>query len=458
MNPDDLNDLLGLNDPLPDFGPDEHYADDGAEEPVERHENAIEMDEWGQRRGRELTDCPRWEATKLSEAAAADCFAAAFDPTPRLQPCEDRFREQFLTALLETPDYLALHAETMLDDFAAQIAALHFGDELAKASPKPDEKPSEAKPGEPDGEMKAALAAGKGAAAAAEEVKEYCDAREAGLGMGEGAPGERRNPKAIAEAYKRLRNNPSLRRIAELAGRFRRVAQSKQRMKTVHGFDDVVGVEMGGDVARLLPHELAKLAIPELELDTLRRIAERQSLCRDYEASEPAGKGPIIITLDESGSMHTKIDAAKGVALALAWVARQQKRWCAIVAYSGGSGERIIALPPGRWDEAALCDWLPQFIGGGSNIDVPIAELPRIYADLKPPAGVTDVVMITDAICRLPSALVDRFDGWKRGARARVISLIVGDEPGDLRKVSDECHVIQSINTEEAAIGRVLSI
>ncbi|OWK41220.1 hypothetical protein [Fimbriiglobus ruber] len=34
----------------------------------------------------------------------------------------------------------------------------------------------------------------------------------------------------------------------------------------------MVGVEPGGDVGRLLPAELAKLVVPELELDTLRRI------------------------------------------------------------------------------------------------------------------------------------------------------------------------------------------
>jgi len=49
------------------------------------------------------------------------------------------------------------------------------------------------------------------------------------------------------------------------------------------------------------------------------------------------------------------------LALALAWVA-----------YSGGSGERLLTLPPGRWDEAALCDWLSAFIGGGSDLDLPI--------------------------------------------------------------------------------------
>ena len=45
---------------------------------------------------------------------------------------------------------------------------------------------------------------------------------------------------------------------ATVAGRFRRVAQSKQRQKASHGLDDVVGVEPGGDIGRLLPNELAQ--------------------------------------------------------------------------------------------------------------------------------------------------------------------------------------------------------
>jgi uncharacterized protein with von Willebrand factor type A (vWA) domain len=43
-----------------------------------------------------------------------------------------------------------------------------------------------------------------------------------------------------------------------------------------------------------------------------------------------------------------KVHTAKALALALAWIARQQKRWCGLVAYSGDSGERLLALPPGR--------------------------------------------------------------------------------------------------------------
>jgi len=52
-----------------------------------------------------------------------------------------------------------------------------------------------------------------------------------------------------------------------------------------------VGVTLDGDLGRVLPHELARMAIPELELDTLRRLAERQLMCRSIAPSEPVAKG-----------------------------------------------------------------------------------------------------------------------------------------------------------------------
>src|SRR3954469_16019158 len=152
--------------------------------------------------------------------------------------------------------------------------------------------------------------------------------------------------------------------------------------------DDMVGVTLDGDLSKLLPVELAKLAIPELELDTLRRLVERQCMAREHRSVEPVAKGPILLAVDESGSMEgDRVHTAKALALALAWVARQQHRWCALCAYSGDSGERLLALPPGRRDELALMDWVEAFIGRGSNIDVPVREMPRIYRQLNAPLG-----------------------------------------------------------------------
>jgi len=216
---------------------------------------------------------------------------------------------------------------------------------------------------------------------------------------------------------------------------------------------------LDADIGRLLPHELARLADDELADDTLRRLIERQTMCREYQAVEPVAKGPIILAVDESGSMQgDKVHTAKALALALAWVARRQRRWCALVAYSGDSGERLLALPPGRWDEAALASWLCAFIGCGSSIDVPVREMPRIYQQLDAPAGHTDVLFITDALCHLPAELQSRFVAWKQSVRARLITLVIDSPPGDLAGVSDEVHLVQSLSVGEAGVERVLSI
>src|SRR5205807_857872 len=97
---------------------------------------------------------------------------------------------------------------------------------------------------EGDREMDTLRAVGRALSRATEEVEEMREATAA-LGMGPGSPGSN-DPKAIATLYRRVRNNPTLRRICELAGRYRRVAQSKQRQKVTHGTDDMVGVTLGG--------------------------------------------------------------------------------------------------------------------------------------------------------------------------------------------------------------------
>ena len=223
--------------------------------------------------------------------------------------------------------------------------------------------------------------------------------------------------------------------------------------------DDMVGVTLDGDVGKLLPHELAKLAIPEFEDDILRRLVERQCQCREHRTIEPIAKGPILVCLDESGSMEgDKIHTAKALALALAWIARQQKRWCGLVAYSGDSGERLLAMPPGRRDECALLAWLEPFIGGGSTMDVPVRELPDYYGRLGAPFGDTDVLFVTDALCHIPSEAQNQFLSWKEKVKARLITLVIDSSPGDLAAISDEVFEVPSLSVTEAAIERVHSV
>lgn len=429
--------------------------------PAANSPTALEMDAWGLRRGRDLVaESERLKQCGTDELAAADFFMAAFDPDPRLHDaCREPRRHQFLTQLLNTPEYRSLHVSTRLDDTASAIAATHFAEQFAQLNKEGTQgRPLRADAGEDlAAEMATLRAVGRAVAEADKEVSELRDASSA-LGLGPGMPGSN-DPRAVAALFKRVRADPALRRICEMAGRFRRVAQSKQRRKVRHGLDDVVGVEPGGDIERLLPIELGKLLVPELELDTLRRIAEMQAFCREHHAVEPVGKGPVMVCLDESGSMSgDRIHTAKALALALAWVARHQKRWCALVAYAGDTGERLLPLPPGRWDETKLLDWLTAFLGKGSDLDVPVRELPRMYAELKAPVGVTDVIFVTDAVCRIPPEVRDTFLAWKASTRARLITLVLNTAAGDLAAISDEVHFVTTLTPDTDAVGRVLSL
>jgi uncharacterized protein with von Willebrand factor type A (vWA) domain len=384
----------------------------------------------------------------------------------------DPRRREFLAQLFETPEYHALHATTTLQEAASAVAATAFAEQFAALNK--DERDHAAGTATPatgmdapgkkapdkeamDREMEVLRAVGRALSAATEGVEEMREVTAA-LGMGPGSPGSN-DPKAIAALFRRVRSNPTLKRICELAGRYRRVAQSRQRQKVMHGMDDMVGVTLDGDPGKLLPVELARLAIPELELDTLRRLVERQCMAREYRCVEPVARGPIILSVDESGSMQgEKVHTAKALALAMAWIARQQKRWCALVAFSGDSGERLLPLPPGRWDENQLADWLCAFIGHGSNLDIPVREMPGYYRQLKAPQGRTDVLFITDAICHLGREVKAQFLAWKHSVQARLISLVIESTPGDLSDISDEVHLVPALSVNEEGVERVLSI
>lgn len=446
---------------------------------------ALKLDEWGLRRGEDvlgesarlqecLADLDGWEQ---QAHAVADFHGAAFEFDPQLnEGCADQLRGQFLQQLVETPEYHQLRASTVLNATASEIAAAAFAKQYAELREKRKQTetsensegaegrqptggsgPGDRALSDVAGELEVLKHVSRAVVEASHEIDEAKEAAGA-LGLGPGAPGSN-DPRAIAALFKRVRSDPTLKRICELAGRYRRVAQSRQRQKAAHGLDDVVGVVMDADLGRLLPQELAKLAIAEFEDDTLRRFVERQTQCREYRATEPVAKGPILVSVDESGSMSgEKAHTAKALALALAWIARQQRRWCGLVAYSGRSGERLLALPPGRWNESAVMDWLVEFIGGGSTLDVPVAELPDYYQRLGAPVGKTDVILITDAICHIPKKLREPFLAWKQRVKARVISLVIEGEAGDLAQISDETHLVPSLAVTESAVERVLSI
>lgn len=424
--------------------------------------SALNLDLWDLQRGVQLSSSPDAPKT-LEPIDLSDFHGVAFKTDPEVQEdCIDQRKLEFVKTLLNSPETQGLRSTTILDQPSSREAALAFAREYAKLKEEDEKRKST---GDPSKDVrKKELACVKRVALAVKDAKdkveEYIETCSA-MGCGPGVGDKPLDPNKLTQLFNKVKNRQTLRSIINKAGKFRRVAQSKQRRKTSHGYDDMVGITVGGDVGKLIPSELALLSTPETQFDAYRRLMENQALVKEYRGVEKVGKGPIIVCVDESGSMKgDPVENAKAFALAMCWIAKHQKRYIGLVGYSGGTTGNLLALPPGKWDQGKLLDWLTHFFGRGTDMDVPLVELPtRYWKELGAPRGKTDLILITDAICRVPVEMRDNFNSWKEREKVRCISIILNQPTaGELQSVSDEVYLTSTISPDEEGIERCLSI
>ena len=212
-----------------------------------------------------------------------------------------------------------------------------------------------------------------------------------GTGSGSGndpLPGD-----GVRSLAARLRDSARLREIARLAGRFKRIAGGKRRSRVRHGADEIVDVEQGADLARLLPLDLALVVHPATKLLAMRNLLERSCLQYRLEGTETLGKGPLVVCIDKSGSMEGDKDVwATAVALALLDVAQAERRPFVLLCFDAQVKHESIVMPGESLPEAAL------FVAadGGTDIDRVIRRGLEIV-ELRPGAlRQADIVLITD--------------------------------------------------------------
>lgn len=440
-------------------------------------EYGLKLDKWGQRRGEELVDLGEFKAISAKPEDAADMFGMAFDYEPELnETCTDPHKLDYIKSMLSNDEYQALRGMTKLDVMASEFASLKFCQEWTTyktGREKQDAKDKKEGKGQPSAkdqlrqEMKTAAAVGRAIEAAQEEVNALDDARQA-MGIGQDGGDSQlsgMSPAAVKKMFQKVKSNQSLRKILDWAGRYRVAARAKQRIKVLHGYDDMVGVVLDNEVGRLLPAEMAALNHPILRVDAVRRFAERQMYCREYRGVENVAKGPIIVIVDESGSMSlpsgpdgTRIEHAKAFALAMAWVARHQKRWCAFVCFAASGQTRHLVLPPNKWPADAVMKWLENFMNGSSTV-LPVREIPQLYEDMGAPKGKTDLICITDGeTAPIPTDHYQQFMAWKARAQCKFIGISIASEARHVQTISDEFYKVMGLSPDNTAIERGLSI
>ncbi len=236
------------------------------------------------------------------------------------------------------------------------------------------------------------------------------------------------------ELARRLRGK-DLRRLTDLVGRMRRLAAAKRRRKEKETREEVHSVTLGGDPARILPAELAAgLASrnPTRRLDFYRRLNEGQILSHELRAEDPSGRGPVVALIDASGSMSgQKMEWAVAVALALVEEAAGRRRRGApkrhaSILFFNSRLVREVDFEPGERDAKKLLEVATVGASGGTDYRPALTRAAEIAGGSRHEGA--DLLLVTDALYRLPEGSVEELEGHKRRLGFKLYSVLIGAE------------------------------
>jgi uncharacterized protein with von Willebrand factor type A (vWA) domain len=238
---------------------------------------------------------------------------------------------------------------------------------------------------------------------AQDQISEFDDAMLT-LGASDGAGIQSRVNAPPQQIRATLMKNAKLRKILKLAGRMKNAAIQKQRTKARPGCEELCDVKPGNDLSRLLPSELVNLGTPDTEAMLYRRIIESSALTYELRGKEQRNEGPIIMAVDESGSMAGQPDEwAKSVAMALMEIAARQNRPFAYIHFNTQVTRVDEVKQPKSMTLAQLEELATYFTSGGTYIGAALEHCAKMLEDAHKERGDkpwkrADVVLVTDGM------------------------------------------------------------
>jgi uncharacterized protein with von Willebrand factor type A (vWA) domain len=291
-------------------------------------------------------------------------------------------------------------------------------------------------------------AARAAAAQAAEQAREEAELT-AGWGVDPGQL-QRMSFAERAQLAERL-SGSRLAGFARLIGRFRAMAVGERARRVEHAPGELVGITLGDDLSRLVPSELAALAVPALRAEFAVRLAEGRLMVYESRGEDTAGQGAIIALVDCSSSMTqeeagvTREAWAKACALALLDQARAEGRDFVGILFASKEQQQAFYFPKGRGDIGQVLEFGEHFFGGGTAFAQPLDLAADVLAENWDCDSTRhgDIVLITDGECRVTDEWMQQWRQRKDAIGFRVFGVAVAHRPG--RVLEELCDNLRSV-------------
>jgi len=235
----------------------------------------------------------------------------------------------------------------------------------------------------------------------------------------------------------------TMKEIAEWAGRFKQIARKKQ--KIIHRESmERRGVTLGKEIERLLPMEFGLYMHPITKIDFLRRFVEGQTMQYEQKGREVLEKGPIVLCLDQSGSMYQLDTQSKGFILTLMSIARKQRRDFCLILFS--TRIQIHKYEKGEIKGSDMVSLARTFLGGGTNFALPLDQAMNVINESQ--FKQADLVFVTDGEDTLNDSFLLAFNKKKKEKDFNVLSLVLGSSTKIVEQFSDK--VVQVYDFDDA--------
>ncbi|MCH8906011.1 MAG: VWA domain-containing protein [Candidatus Heimdallarchaeota archaeon] len=221
-----------------------------------------------------------------------------------------------------------------------------------------------------------------------------------------------------------ISNEPAIQELAEYLGRMQiaydevtqEIIQTTEIVPIVKieraAKEELVGIHESDDISHLLPSEVSLLGDKTTETLFYMKLAEKKLLTYDFHGysygskevgkqetvDTPIGsddKGPIIICVDTSGSMHgAPENIAKTLSFAILRVALLQQRKCYLISFS--TGIKTLVLTDFKQNYSLLIEFLNYSFHGGTDASPALVESLKMLQTKN--YAKADVLMISDFV------------------------------------------------------------
>jgi uncharacterized protein with von Willebrand factor type A (vWA) domain len=237
------------------------------------------------------------------------------------------------------------------------------------------------------------------------------------------------------EIANKIRKNPQFKRISDLMGRFKNLANSHLATKYTHGNDEIVDINQGKDVERLLPSEYLKLKnTPKL---FYKDYLEGALLQYNLKGVEKQGRGPMIVCLDCSSSMRgRRFEWGISVAMALCLIAEKQNRAFSFVAFNAGLQRELSTDKGKRLTFQDKMTIMSTNCSGGTNFEKPLTWA-QAERRKNPAMEKADIVFITDDGCNISREFLNKLNSFKDETNTRIYGIGIDTGGGNMGDFCD---------------------